>query len=340
VRDAGGVEGVDERREVAVGLDRPIGSNGVSVAADRELSQIAVEQMRGDVADRPLPGGRRPVPVVGRAPQNRQQFVEQRSKEMRDVARAKRFHHAMPSCSGKIAAGPGPCWSSARAFADRFAARVISSRSSCHSVSARQYVWRRFPWNALAQAAARYRERRGLVRIDWAARDVLLTSSEFDELESPRIQSFTTLAAQGNSFLPIMLPAGPETLTVAFVSPRFFETLGTKPVLGRLLAIGDAVGNAPPVALLSERVWRRAFNGNPDIRANGLIVGGRAFTTVGVTPDGFAAMTARLRTLAGGATATIRMCGSACVMHSCGRRPRNRRSLGCSSPAGCPTTRA
>src|SRR5437762_8039392 len=72
------------------------------------------------------------------------------------------------------------------------------------------------------------RDRPGLIRVDWADRNVLLTTTEFDAIELQGIPSFTTVAAQGNSSLPVMLPAGPETVSVAFVSARFFETLGTQ----------------------------------------------------------------------------------------------------------------
>ena len=134
------------------------------------------------------------------------------------------------------------------------------------------------------------RDRPNLVRVNWADSSTLLTTSEFGTMELQPTPSFTTVAAQGNAPLPVQLPAGPETLSVAFVSAQFFETLGTQPVLGRLLAAGDAGADAPLVALLSERLWRTAFNGDRGVLGRALVIGGRVFTIAGVTPDGFSGL--------------------------------------------------
>src|SRR5580765_7073438 len=103
-------------------------------------------------------------------------------------------------------------------------------------------------------------ERRTLVRVEWTPGIRLLTTAEFEAVEPQRIQSFTAVAAQGMSSLPVMLPSGPEALQVAFVSPHLFAALGTRPAAGRLLAPEDSIADAAPVAALSERLWRSAFN--------------------------------------------------------------------------------
>ena len=133
-------------------------------------------------------------------------------------------------------------------------------------------------------------ERRTLVRVQWTPSTTLLTTAEFEAIESQGIQSFTAIAAQGMSSLPVMLPAGPEALQVAFVSPHLFAALGTRPVAGRLLGPGDSIADAAPVAVLSERLWGSAFNGDRGVLGRALVVGGRAFTIVGVTPDGFSGL--------------------------------------------------
>ena len=132
-------------------------------------------------------------------------------------------------------------------------------------------------------------DRRDLIRVERAT-GAPLASAEFQAIATERLQSFTTLAAQGHSPLPVMLPAGPESLPVAFVSADFFATLGTRPAAGRLLDAGDASAGTPPVALLSESLWRRAFNADPRAIGRALIVGGHAFTIAGVTPDGFSGL--------------------------------------------------
>jgi predicted permease len=77
---------------------------------------------------------------------------------------------------------------------------------------------------------------------------------------------------------------------VAFVSPSFFDTLGTSAVAGRLLRAGDADASAPPAALISERLWRRVFHGSPAVLQTSLTIAGRAFPLVGVTPERFSGL--------------------------------------------------
>ena len=131
--------------------------------------------------------------------------------------------------------------------------------------------------------------RRDLIKVERAT-GAPLTSAEFHAIATGRVQSFMALAAQGHSRLPIMLPAGPESLPVAFVSADLFATLGTRPAAGRLLAAGDAGADAPSAALLSEPLWRRAFNADAGAVGRTLIVGGQTFTIAGVTPDGFSGL--------------------------------------------------
>src|SRR5215203_2765500 len=83
------------------------------------------------------------------------------------------------------------------------------------------------------------RDRRSLVRINWTTDGGRFTTAELDTLEQLRPPALGSLAAQGDISLPVVLPSGPATMTVALVSARFFESLGTQPVAGRLLTTAD-----------------------------------------------------------------------------------------------------
>jgi hypothetical protein len=71
---------------------------------------------------------------------------------------------------------------------------------------------------------------------------------------------------------------------VALVSPRFFETVGTQAVRGRLLTASDAASSAPPAAVIAEELWRGPFNSASAGVGGPIVVGGRPFTIVGVAP--------------------------------------------------------
>lgn len=74
---------------------------------------------------------------------------------------------------------------------------------------------------------------------------------------------------------------------VKFVTPNYFSELGAVPLAGRLLDRSDEGMNAGAVIVLSERVWRSRFGGEPSAIGRPLQVNGQPFTVVGVVPHTF-----------------------------------------------------
>jgi predicted permease len=68
------------------------------------------------------------------------------------------------------------------------------------------------------------------------------------------------------------------------VTPGYLSTLGLLPIAGRLIQPADARPGAPPVAVLSERTWRRLFGGR-DVIGRTIGVDGETHTIVGVCPE-------------------------------------------------------
>ena len=52
-----------------------------------------------------------------------------------------------------------------------------------------------------------------------------------------------------------------------------------------------------PTTVISERLWREAFNSDPAVLGRAVGIGGRFFTIVGITPAGFAGL--RIRDIGG-----------------------------------------
>src|SRR5215831_18596767 len=72
------------------------------------------------------------------------------------------------------------------------------------------------------------------------------------------------------------------------VSGSYFNVLGLKPALGRLIAPEDtATPGAAPVAVLSEDYWVTRFKQDPNVLGKTLVVNGQPLTVVGVAPRGF-----------------------------------------------------
>jgi len=98
-----------------------------------------------------------------------------------------------------------------------------------------------------------------------------------------RAQSFDGLAChQSTSFTVVGDP--PRRIDGRLVCWNFFSVLGVQPHLGRSFTAADDQAGAPPVALVSDRLWKQHFGGDPSAVGRTLQVGGERRTIVGVMP--------------------------------------------------------
>jgi len=72
------------------------------------------------------------------------------------------------------------------------------------------------------------------------------------------------------------------------VSRNYFSVLGVKPALGRFFVAEEDNGpGSPPAVVLSNAYWQQQFGGDRSAVGKTLIVSGRSFQIVGITPPGF-----------------------------------------------------
>src|SRR5262249_3085254 len=78
-----------------------------------------------------------------------------------------------------------------------------------------------------------------------------------------------------------------ERLWGYLVTGNYFETLGVKAALGRVIsADDDRSAGAHPVAVVSYKCWRQRFGGEPGVIGKNVIVNGRSYTIIGVAQPG------------------------------------------------------
>jgi putative ABC transport system permease protein len=80
----------------------------------------------------------------------------------------------------------------------------------------------------------------------------------------------------------------PEKVTEALVGPRFLETMGVSPTLGREFAPAEEHWGGPDAVLISYAFWQRRFAGSPDAIGKKLHIGPHSYTIIGVMPASFA----------------------------------------------------
>jgi predicted permease len=79
-----------------------------------------------------------------------------------------------------------------------------------------------------------------------------------------------------------------ENEDAEIVSGNYFDLLGLKPALGRLLTQqDDTAKNANPVLVLSYNYWKTRFGASRDVAGQTLLINGHAFTILGVAPENF-----------------------------------------------------
>jgi putative ABC transport system permease protein len=81
--------------------------------------------------------------------------------------------------------------------------------------------------------------------------------------------------------------AAPERLDGQSVSSSFFRVLGIAPSLGRDFLPSEELYKGPKVAVLSDRLWRRLFNRNPNVIGRSITLDGDNYTVIGVMPPTF-----------------------------------------------------
>jgi putative ABC transport system permease protein len=79
----------------------------------------------------------------------------------------------------------------------------------------------------------------------------------------------------------------PERVRRAFVTPRFIETWGVPPAIGRPFTAGEHRFGGPAAVLVSDRYWARRFNRAPDVLSRSVRIGSSATPIVGVMPPSF-----------------------------------------------------
>ena len=105
----------------------------------------------------------------------------------------------------------------------------------------------------------------------WTLRDptveLALDVNEVDELrrESRTLKDVAGFVHWGAQAVPLTHGDRPIVLKQAMVTAGFFDVLGARPVLGRLLQAEDGVEGAAPVAVISYEAWQRDFGGDPRV---------------------------------------------------------------------------
>jgi predicted permease len=115
-------------------------------------------------------------------------------------------------------------------------------------------------------------------------------SSSYPDFESLRKQAtvFRDIAAESSTDAAALRMRGSvERVRLTSVTGTYFGLLGLRPALGRLIGTADTAPAAPPIAVIGNDLWRRAFASDPGVIGSSVMLNGAPFTIMGVAPAGF-----------------------------------------------------
>ena len=98
-----------------------------------------------------------------------------------------------------------------------------------------------------------------------------------------------TMEIGGFDYVDLNLTAGdmPERIPGAVVTPSVFRVLGVAASKGRTFTPEEFGEGNDGVIVVSERLWKRRFNSDPQFVGKELSINGRTFTVVGLMPEAF-----------------------------------------------------
>ena len=76
----------------------------------------------------------------------------------------------------------------------------------------------------------------------------------------------------------------PERISCASVTRNFFNVIGLPAEIGRTFSEDEDKVGAPPVVVISDRLWQRAFNRDPAVIGRSINLHDQNFTIIGVMP--------------------------------------------------------
>src|SRR5256714_7613747 len=106
--------------------------------------------------------------------------------------------------------------------------------------------------------------------VDWK-RD----NTVFENIAVSRRESYNLNGLEGRA---------PEQASGALVTGNFFKVIGLQPQVGRVFTEEEDRVGGPMVSVISDKLWQRVFNRDPNVLGKTVNLGNQPYTIVGVMP--------------------------------------------------------
>jgi putative ABC transport system permease protein len=113
-----------------------------------------------------------------------------------------------------------------------------------------------------------------------------VSAQDFDDWQA-QSRSFRAMARYQGGETSVVLANTAGYATVYLISPGFFDALGVRAAVGRVLNPGEERPGGPLAVIISDAFWKQRFNGDANAIGSAIKFGDRIFTIVGVLAPGF-----------------------------------------------------
>src|SRR5947209_10734171 len=115
----------------------------------------------------------------------------------------------------------------------------------------------------------------------------ITTAQDYEDLKAAQ-KSFSMMAGYlSASTINVTYKNNPQRYNGGYVTEDLFKIVGVLPALGRDFTAADNKPGAEKVVILGHEIWKRDFNGDPNVIGQSVRVNGKAATIIGVMPANF-----------------------------------------------------
>jgi putative ABC transport system permease protein len=100
-------------------------------------------------------------------------------------------------------------------------------------------------------------------------------------------RAFERMGAMAYGAATLTGAGDPKALIGVRVTSGFFDVMGVRPTVGRTFVAQEDVPGRGQVVVLTDRLWRERFGGDPGVIGRKILLDDRPYEVVGVMPDAF-----------------------------------------------------
>ena len=116
---------------------------------------------------------------------------------------------------------------------------------------------------------------------------VIPTAQDYEDLKAAQKSCSMMAGYLSGSTINVTYKNNPQRYTGGYVTEDFFKIIGVSPILGRDFTAADNKPGAERTIILGYEIWKRDFNGDPNVVGQNVRVNGKPATIIGVMPPNF-----------------------------------------------------